>query len=161
MSPRGVITPKFRDLRNAVSFLFRIGTTETFYSLSVGPKSDTVDLGHEHLRLELEATCLAPKKHAGATVSFVLMGNDFLISNDLEAGHPVGSLTIRGKSGQYFGDVPRRSLMWLIDRIDSGRVRYVHIIADPLFRGSAKAHVLDFDETYSSEDFPGAAADAP
>lgn len=115
------------------SFLFKIESISPDYSFGLGNPRFDRGAYSEHAHTEIVATCLAPKRFAGRTTAFTLLGSrdiaEELRQPDKAFQQPrgVGTLTVRGNRSEYLGSLPLDALLNLTQPIIAGGLEYISL----------------------------------
>ena len=65
----------------------------------------------------------------------------------------VGSLTVRGKTREYYGSLPMDVYILVANMFAAEKIKYLTILGDALYRGKADIRSIDFEEIYDMDDF--------
>jgi hypothetical protein len=64
----------------------------------------------------------------------------------------VGSLKVKGKQSEFLGLVPFNAIQTLCILLQAGKLKYLVISGQELYRGSADIHSMRFQEHFGLED---------
>jgi hypothetical protein len=146
-------------------YVIEINDWKHSYSLSLNDNDSLRDLFgpglyREHKSLALSGVFLEPKKVAGKDLKLSLFGSrDISEVLNKPEDYPrasvkaVGGLTVRGKTREYYGSLPMDMYILIANMLAAGKIKYITMLGDSLFRGKADIHSVDFEEVYNSEDF--------
>ena len=147
-------SPEERD-----SYLFRIGNILPDYSFGVG--HSRFDLGSyaEYVHTEVIATCLIPKKLAGRTTKFTLMGDRHLASELTEPSYKehkpngIGTLIMHGQRSEYTGNLPFDALARLSALILADGFRFILLSGTALQRGTSRIDYIGFKKEADPDEY--------
>jgi hypothetical protein len=146
-------------------YVIEINDWKHSYSLSLNDNDSLRDLFgpglyREHKSLALSGVFLEPKKVAGKDLKLSLFGSrDISEVLNKPEDYPrasvkaVGGPTVRGKTREYYGSLPMDMYILIANMLAAGKIKYITMLGDALFRGKADIHSVDFEEVYNSEDF--------
>jgi hypothetical protein len=154
-----------KPIREIAFYVIEINDWQHSYSLSLNDNDNLKDLFgsglyKEHKSLTLSGVFLEPKKIVGKDLQIKLFG-----SRDMEAvlnkpedyprasAKAVGSLTVRGKTREYYGSLPMDIYILIANMFAAGKIKYLTMLGDVLYRGKADIRSVDFEEDYDREDF--------
>ncbi len=124
-------------------FVFKIKTWEPEYHFSVNQRADEPGNYSEHVEIKLEATCVEPKKCAGAGSHFILSSRRHCFPNEAKLipldkrEKWLGELRLSSKEGWYYGGIPHESTAAIISALYSQLLGYLVLRGAPLYRGSS------------------------
>lgn len=152
--PRRAPKPQFE------LFEFAILAWKIDYSFTSNPGRFARGPYEEYQHLEVTARLVRPVRHAGKTVTVVLLGKraDDAILNAPErsadtAPH-VGTLTMRGEHRQYLGALPATAVWGLVAALGADKVRAITMNGTALSRGSASIHWISFTDALEPDEDP-------
>jgi hypothetical protein len=130
-------------------FIFEIKEWEPDYTFSVNLRGDKPGNYSEYVQIKLEATCIEPKKCAGAACHFTLSSRrhyfpaeaKILTLNEREKW--LGELRLSPKGGSYYGPIPHESTAAIVSALSSKRLACVVLRGAPLYRGSSWCQSID------------------
>ena len=153
-----------KPVREIQFYVIEITDWKHFYSLALNDNDSLKDLFgpglyREHKSLALSGVFLEPKKIAGKDLQIKLFGSrDISEVLDKPEDYPrasvkaVGGLTVRGKTREYFGSLPMDIYILIANMLAAGKVKYLSMLGDALFRGKADIHSIDFEETHDTDE---------
>jgi len=65
----------------------------------------------------------------------------------------VGGLTVRGKTREYYGSIPMDMYTLIANMLTAGKVKYITMFGQSLYRGKADIHSINFEEEYDKEEW--------
>ena len=140
-------------------YIFEIARWEPTYGLSVDPSRDRAGPYSEHAILEIQATCILPRKLAGRTAQFSLAGQrDFLSPPDYKhdpkwTPRCIGLLELPPSGGRFYALVPHDSLPMLMASLALRMCRYILLFGPPLSRGKSLCTSLQLERSVDLEDY--------
>jgi hypothetical protein len=149
--------PQFRDLRKAISLAFQIEHWKPSYSLAMVPHGSR-DRCEERVGYDIFTTCVAPRKFAGTSTAFRLLGAANKLEAEYESAAPLALISMRGKSPEYIGSVSPDELHRAVQHVTAGLYSYITVISDLPGRGYADVHVMGFKCDLDPDEFPEVAA---
>lgn len=131
---------------------------EVGYSISGDDPFDTGRPFQEYSDLTLKVRLLWPEKHAGTEIEVRLLGDrrmDREMASSRPSGAPpysIGTLTIRGsRQRDFLGSIPTSAIFGLLPSLESGRLKFVHLHGQKLYRGSASISYLQLCRSLEEE----------
>jgi hypothetical protein len=141
-------------------YVIEINYWDFSYMFAVNWLRNTIDGPYwEHTDLEMKGKIVHPEKLVDKEIEVTIMANrrEVHILNKPEDYYQfepkaVGGLTIRGKDSEFLGSVPFDAFHMLCSMIGAGKIKYLVLSGQALYRGSADIRSMDFQEHYGSED---------
>ena len=141
------------------SYIFRIDSPGTSYSLAIDHGRLAGGPYREHHDLAIDGTLVFPEKLNGRQGKLIFLGDR---RTTRELAHPeesrldplcVGTLTIWGQTTNYLGSLPHDAIWPVLAAIASGHFRMIALSGESLFRGSAKIQSVYFERCVNPEDW--------
>jgi hypothetical protein len=112
----------------------------------------------EHTSLEMNGNFLYPETLASRTIQITFLGD----REEVQAlEHPeecryepkaVGGLTVRGKQSEFIGSVPSDALQTFCLLLQAGKIKYLVLSGQSLYRGDADITSIRLQEHFGPED---------
>jgi hypothetical protein len=133
---------------------------ELSYSFSVNFNKEIIDGKFwEPLHLRLMGRFVHPEKLVNSTIEVTLIGDRSLVSvieNPEKYRHyepsAVGTLKVRGKQREFFGSIPFDVLNNMSFLLQVGKIKFLVLDGQPLYRGSAPMRSISFQKDFTAED---------
>ena len=152
-----------KPVREIEFYVIEITNWKYSYSLSLNDQENLKDifgpgLYREHCSLKLSGVFLEPKKIAGKDLKISIFASRDMVEvlNKPEdfpraSAKGVGGLTVRGKTREYYGSIPQDIFTVTANMFAAGKIRYLTMLGETLYRGKALIHSHDFEEDYDRE----------
>jgi hypothetical protein len=142
------------------SFLFEIAEWHPEYAFSVG--HDRFDEGpySEHVDIEIKAICIAPKRWAGRSATFDLIGQRELMNRERYRHDPdwrpsgIAILDLRPRSGSFYVFIPYEALTFLLTGFAAGLFRYIDLWGPELKRSRSHCRSMRLLRAIDPEEYP-------
>ncbi len=146
--------------RKEISYVIEIKDWEFSYMFSVNKMQDRIDGPFwEHTDLEVQGTLVHPEKLKDKEIDVTIMANrsDARVMNKLEdydrfEPKAVGTMTIRGKQSELHCWVPFDAFHMLCSMLNSGKIKYLILHSQALYRGAADIRSITFQKQFGPED---------
>ncbi len=141
------------------SYVFEIVRWEPSYGFSVDQNRDREGPYREHTILEIQTSCIYPKKLAGRATHFSLSGRRGCLVPPVYRHDPewvprcVGMLELPPSGGRFYTSVPHDSLPALITPLVHRLYRYILLFGPPLSRGKSLCFSMQLERTVDLEDY--------
>lgn len=146
--------------REEWTYVIEIKDWDFSYSLAVNRMRDMIEGPYwEHTDLEVKGNIVRPEKLADREIVATIMADrrETRVLNkpeDYDQVEPkaVGGLTIRGKQSEYLGSVPFDAYQTLCSMISTGKIKYLVLSGQSLYRGDADIRSISFQAHFGPED---------
>ncbi len=146
--------------REECSYVIAIKDRAFSYGFSVNRMRDRIEGPYwEHADLEVGGKLAHPEKLKDQEIAVTIMANrgDARIMNkpeDYDQVEPkaVGTMTMRGKQSEMLCWVPFDAFHMLCSMLNAGKIKYLILYGQALYRGSADIRSLTLQEHFGPED---------
>jgi hypothetical protein len=141
------------------TFVFEIGAWKPSYSLSVDRNKDRDGPYSEHVGIEIETSCVFPKKLSGRPLVFNIWGKRDCLSPQILQSNPdwvpncVGLLALPPTSGRFYTALPNDSLGIVTTCLAHGLYRFIILYGPPLKWGKSPCSSMQWEQTFNPDDF--------
>lgn len=142
------------------TYVFEIEDWEFSYSFAVNHNKNIIEGPFwEHTDLKVKGKLAHPEKLKDKEIEVTIMGSrkETRVVNkpeDYDSVEPkaVGTMTIRGKQSELLCWLPFDSFQMLCSMLNAGKIKYLMLHGQALYRGDADIRSVSFQEHFSSED---------
>ncbi|MFH1703557.1 MAG: hypothetical protein ABIB41_09050 [Nitrospirota bacterium] len=148
--------------KEEVTYAIEIRDYDFSYSFSVNwlRDRDTIEGPYwEHTDLEIKSKIIYPDRLTDKEIKITIMGNrsETRVLNKPEDYHnfepkAVGTMTIRGKQSELLCWVPFDAFQMLCSMLNTGKIKYLMLHGQALYRGAADIRSVSFQEHFGPED---------
>ena len=144
----------------SVTYSIEILDWELPYFLSINKTKDIIDGPlWEHLDLRLVGKFVHPEKLASNTIEGTIIGDRRKVSvvatpENYSQFEPnsIATLTVRGKQRELLGSMPFDVLSNISFLLHAGKIKFLVLNGQPLYRGSAAIRSMRFQKDFTEED---------
>jgi hypothetical protein len=161
------VSPTKKKIKSPLTiefYVIEITDWKYSYSISLNDQENLKDifgpgLYREHCSLKLSGVFLEPKKITEKDLKISIFASRDMVEvlNKPEdfpraSAKGVGGLTVRGKTREYYGSIPQDIFTVTANMFAAGKIRYLTMLGETLYRGNALIHSIHFEEDYDRED---------
>ena len=146
--------------REACSYVIEIRDWEFSYSFALPWRKNAIEEPYwEFTDIKVKGKLVHPEKFVDREIDVTVMTDRWKTRvltkpDDCRQFEPkaVGGLTIRGKESNFLGSVPFDAFQMLCSMMNAGKIKYLVLDGQSLYRGDTDIRSMRFQEHFGPED---------
>jgi hypothetical protein len=140
-------------------FIFEVQSWEPEYWVSVNHERHGGRPYSEHVGIDINGSCVLPRKLSDRSASFHLVGERNYFNPDFYGQEPdwrprcVGELDLRPGRGSFYSQLPHDAMPSLLSGLAAGSFRYILLWGPPLRWGKPRCTSIDLRRSVFLEDY--------